>query len=296
MGRQKDTLTLSVPHGTKERLEAIAADLGIIRGSQPSSSGLVAALAEKRIHVYTGSRLADDQVGALLRAIAALVDLGQLDKANSLLRLLLEQGDLAAALQQELIEKMSHAQTPYRDQVEGHIARKEPFLLFYEDAKCQQHQFRIRFARVAQYDRHSYLEFWTDETEGNFDVPELRHNWHVRFDRIKHVLPFPGVGEWRGSLDAVEARFRIVGDAVAYYEAREDDLALERSDDGRELIVTRQVYSSFWFLREVMSRDSSCELLAPDALRQRFLERLERVRYLYETNIGEGSGPTTTNC
>ncbi|MBD3562273.1 transcriptional regulator, partial [Planktothrix sp. FACHB-1355] len=51
MARKKETLTLSVPPGTKERLEEIARRFGIVWGKSPSPSGLVAAIAQEELQV-----------------------------------------------------------------------------------------------------------------------------------------------------------------------------------------------------------------------------------------------------
>ena len=46
MPRKKETITLSIPPGTKEQLEAIARQLNITWGKEPSISGLIVAIAQ----------------------------------------------------------------------------------------------------------------------------------------------------------------------------------------------------------------------------------------------------------
>ncbi|MBD0266390.1 MAG: transcriptional regulator, partial [Tolypothrix sp. Co-bin9] len=48
MPRKKETLTLSVPPGTKDQLEALARRLNILWGKDPSISGLLVAIAQQK--------------------------------------------------------------------------------------------------------------------------------------------------------------------------------------------------------------------------------------------------------
>ena len=48
MPRKKESITLSIPPGTKAKLEAIADRLDIRWGKSPSTSGLLVAIAQGR--------------------------------------------------------------------------------------------------------------------------------------------------------------------------------------------------------------------------------------------------------
>jgi hypothetical protein len=68
MPRKKETLTLSVPPGTKERLEKIAERLGFRWGNNPSASKLISAIAQNEVSV--GSiPLTANQIKALRQAV-----------------------------------------------------------------------------------------------------------------------------------------------------------------------------------------------------------------------------------
>lgn len=52
MGRNSEAITLSLNPDEKAELEALAQQFGILWGSQPNISGLVRAIARKRIMLY----------------------------------------------------------------------------------------------------------------------------------------------------------------------------------------------------------------------------------------------------
>jgi hypothetical protein len=90
MPRKKETLTLSVPPGTKEQLEAIARRLNIFWGKSPSPSGLIAAIAQQKLDIGQPFSLNSNQVIALRQATKDLIDAGHVEEAQTLLALLVE--------------------------------------------------------------------------------------------------------------------------------------------------------------------------------------------------------------
>ena len=52
MGRNSEAITLALSPDEKAELEALAQQFGILWGSQPNISGLVRAIARKRIMLY----------------------------------------------------------------------------------------------------------------------------------------------------------------------------------------------------------------------------------------------------
>src|SRR6478672_1927407 len=118
MSRKKEALTLSVPPGTKEKLEAIARRLNIFWGKSPSPSGLVVAIAEQELQVGVGHEaftLNENQVKALHRATKLLIDAGKIEEAETINTLLLNQGDLEAPLRQALLQKQTQPIQAWRD-------------------------------------------------------------------------------------------------------------------------------------------------------------------------------------
>lgn len=94
MGRQKETLTLSVPSGTKEKLEEIAKQHGIKWGDNPSASGLITAITRGELRVISQSEtlaeffLTPTQIQSIKDGAKALIDQGKIKDAQVLLSLL----------------------------------------------------------------------------------------------------------------------------------------------------------------------------------------------------------------
>lgn len=145
------------------------------------------------------------------------------------------------------------------------IRSKQPFKVFYKDSQSVERCFSTRFAAIKFHEKRFYLDCWAIETEDNQDLPDLRHNWCLRFDRILSIDPDPDQS-WIEALDFTLVRFRLYGGMVKAYEKRPDDMRVER--DGDCLVVDRAITNSFWFVRSVLSYGADCEVIAPDSLRE----------------------------
>lgn len=278
MPRKKETLTLSVPPGTKEKLEEIALRLNIKWGDNPSASGLIGAIALSQLEVGQPFTLDTNQVTALQKATEVLVDSGSVEEAQILLSLLVKRGNLQAPLRQSLLQKVSQPTQAWRILVDQQIARKQPFHVVYTNAQKQQLEYTARYAEIYFYEKRYYLQIWCDETEDSDDVPELRHNRCLRLDRINGILPIEG--EWRGSLDSVEVYLHFQGGLVKAYERKQEDLKDDPLGEVRQ--VVRRVVNPFWLIREVFRYGKDCEIVAPDAVRQRFKQELTKLYQLYQ--------------
>ena len=107
MSRKKDTITLSIPPGTKERLEAIARKLNILWGKEPSISGLIVAIATQSVSVGEQFTLDKLHVHPLENAIKLLADTGSLCDAQLLVELLLAKATLMPEHRQTLLQSVS---------------------------------------------------------------------------------------------------------------------------------------------------------------------------------------------
>ena len=92
MSRKKETITLSIPPGTKEKLEEIAERFNIFWGKSPSISGLLVALAEANPEIIKLHELDSAQEAAVAQSIKMALNQGDTELAQSLLNLLKEQG------------------------------------------------------------------------------------------------------------------------------------------------------------------------------------------------------------
>ena len=284
MPRKKETITLSIPPGTKEQLEAIARRLNITWGKEPSISGLIVAIAQQSLEVGKPFILDSNQVNALQQAIKALSDAGQIGEAQTILTLLLERGNLDAAIRQSLLKQASKLVQAWRSQIDQYRENKQPFYLLYENSQGQELQYTVRYAEARFFDKRFYLMIWCEETEDveNLipDLPELWHNRNLIFDKICSIVP--ASGEWREGLDYLKVYLHFRGWMVKSYQRRQDDLEDEMIGDVRQ--VVRQVVNEFWLIREVARYWEDCVIVSPASLRDRLKEKLFTLCQLYDVN------------
>jgi predicted DNA-binding transcriptional regulator YafY len=271
MARKKETITLSIPPGTKEALEAIASSLDIMWGSSPSISGLIVAIAQHQLEIGSVITLSSGQISAIRQAIRLLVDSGHIADAQTLVLMLLEHGNLEAPLRQSLMEQVSHSAESWRRVVDQQILSKQPFCLFYKDSQQQQLEFTVRYGEIRFWEKRFYLEAWCEETEGSFNLPELIHNRCFRLDRIINILPISG--NWQDSLEHIEVHLQILGRLTKAYEPKPDDITDELKDDARYIV--RRVSNTFWFIREILRYGEECIVLAPDSVQNQLVEKLK---------------------
>jgi predicted DNA-binding transcriptional regulator YafY len=285
MPRKKETITLSIPPGTKEQLEALARRLKIFWGKEPSVSGLIVAIAQQQLAVGEPFTLDSNQVKALQQAIKALQDGGHIAEAQTVLTLLLSQSKLETPLRQSLMKQLSQPTEGWRIQIEDFMARKQPFCLLYRNSQEQELEFTVRYAEIPFYEKRFYLQVWCEETKDvedeNPDLPELWHNRCLRFDRIQSVLPISG--DWRGELDFIKVYLQFTGWLAKAYQFREEDL--EHQLRGDVLHVTRRVVNPFWLIREVSQYWEDCVIVTPDSIRDRVKQKLKSLCQNYDLEI-----------
>lgn len=285
MPRKKETITLSIPPGTKEQLEAIARRLNILWGKEPSVSGLIVAIAQQSVEVGKPFTFDSNQVNALQQAIKALSDAGRIGEAQTVITLLLERGNLGAAIRQSLLKQASKLIQAWRSQIDEYRQNQQPFYLLYENSQGQELQYTVRYAEPRFFDKRFYLMIWCEETEDveNLipDLPELWHNRNLVFDRIRSIVS--ASGEWREGLDYIKVHLHFQGWMVKSYQRREDDLEDEMIGDVRQ--VVRQVVNEFWLIREVLRYQQNCVIVAPDSMRQRMKQQLSNLYKLYDNDL-----------
>lgn len=261
---------MSVPPGTKEKLEAIAERLDIRWGNNPSPSGLVTAIAQQEFEVGHPFKLSASQVRALCQGVRDLIDAGHIEEAKSVLTLLIDRGDVEVPLRQELIRQISQPLEGWRIQVDQLIARQQPFHLVYQNSQGQSLEYTVHYAEVIFYEKRYYLQIWCDETTDSTDLPELRHNRCLRLDRIQAIFPISG--EWRGRFDAIQVQLHFKGWLVRAYEPKPEDIQDKFVEDIRQVI--RRVVNPFWLIREVRRYGPECIIISPEAVRDCFKQEL----------------------
>jgi len=285
MPRKKEALTLSVPPGTKEQLEAIARRLNIFWGKEPSVSGLIVAIAQQQLEVGQGFTLNRVQVDSLKQASKLLVDFGQLRDAQILIGLLLERGNLETSERQALLQQVSQPTEAWRILVDDYKNKRQPFRLFYHDAQERDLEYTVRYAEIAFEEKRFYLNIWCEETDDipNPEYPHLIHNRCLRLDRIKTIIPISG--HWREEgLDHLEVYLHFYRGLVKAYEPREGKDMSDRIIGGVRHVV-RLVSNPFWLIREVLRYGEDCEIISPDSVRDRIKEKLLSQCQRYGLNV-----------
>ncbi|MEW6493731.1 MAG: WYL domain-containing protein [Cyanobacteriota bacterium] len=281
MPRKKETITLSIPPGTKEQLEAIARRLNILWGKEPSISGLIVAIAQQAVEVGQPFTLDSAQVKALQQATKVLYDSGQIAEAQTLISLLLERGNLEAPQRQLLLQQASQLAEAWRIIVNQHRNNHQPFLLLYRDAQEQELEYTVRYAEISFEEKRFYLNIWCEETEDikNADFPELIHNRCLRLDRIKAIVPTRG--QWRDEgLDYLEVYLHFLHGMVKAYEPRARDIRNEVVGEVRQ--VVRRVSNPFWLIREVLRYGGDCVVVSPESVRDRLKQKVRTLCHLYD--------------
>lgn len=277
MVRKKETLTLSVPPGTKEKLDVIADRLGITWGTKPSPSGLITKIAEQEFEVALPFTLCPIQVQALRQAVRDLVDAGHIEEAKNILTLLVDRGNLEVPLRQDLMRQVSQPMEGWRIQADQLIANEQSFHIVYSNSQTTTLEFTARYAKVTFYEKRHYLQIWCDETNDSKDLNALKHNRCLRFDRIQALLPIDG--KWRGSLDSIEVTFHLTGWLCKAYEPKLDDVRDKTLDKIRQ--ITRRVVNPFWFYREIFPYGEDCEIISPIEIREQFRQKIQAMSDRY---------------
>jgi len=287
MPRKKDTITLSIPPGAKEKLEEIARRLNILWGKDPSISRLIVAIAEQSLEVGKPFTLDSNQVSALQQAIKALNDLDRIGEAQTVLALLLERGNLEPPLRQSLMKQISQSRKGWRIQIEDWMKKQQPFYILYQNSQGQELEYTVRHAEPRSFDNRFYLLIWCEETQDvENDIPDLPELWHNRcltYDRIKSAVPINGI--WRGKLDYLEVYLQFYGWLKKSYQLKDDDISDKTVGDVRQ--VVRRVANPFWLIREVARYWDECAIASPESMRDRLKQKLRTLCRLYDMDTSK---------
>lgn len=283
MSRKGHSITLSLREQDKAQLEALALEFGKTWGDRPNISKLIEAIARRELVIAPNHDWPKERVNALNRARTALIDAGEIDMAVAIAQLLLERSELTIPLRHELEQFVARPVLPWRMEVQRYILRQQPFQLSYQDAAGRILHFTIRYAEIATHESRQYLDCWCEETAGNQDLSALTHNWCLRIDRITDAAVSPIAGQWRPGLDTITVELHLFrGLAFAYQSKTAIDLVNEWATDLPQVRrVVRQVSSSFWLIREVLRYGKDCEIVSPEAMRDRLKQELEPLCKLY---------------
>lgn len=272
-----------------DALEKIAAELKFVRGQSVNVSGLIQAIAQQKIPLFPSSApWSETRQKSLVQAILALRDRGEVAATKQVAALLLECPELLPEFRSQIDSSFSPLLSPWVEKLEELMEFQLPFQLSYQDAAGRLWSYIIRYAEFAFREKRNYLEIWSEETEGNQDLPELQHNWSLRLDRIVDAGVVSIQGEWRSKLDTVEVEFDLLGGLAHAYQQRDNDIAVRWiGADPPTKRVTRRISNTFWFIREVLRYGKDCVVLEPEAVRQKIREQLQAACDRYVTRRDE---------
>jgi hypothetical protein len=286
MSRKGQSITLSISERDKAELEAIALEFGMMWGEEPNISKLIKAIAQRKLLIGNNNDWKEPRIRALHRCINALTDIGQIEQAQIIANLLLERSELSLPLRGEIERFLENLPPAWRLEIDGYILREQPFQLSYQDAAQRVFNFTVRHAKITPHEKRQYLDCWCEETEGNSDVEELRHNWSLRLDRIQEAAVLPVAGEWRTGLAEIDVEMHLLGNLGFAYQAKPEDKINEwLPDTQRVKRVVRGVSSTFWFIREVMQYAPDCVIVAPENVQVLILAKLKTLCQHYKLEV-----------
>lgn len=278
MSRKGQSITLSVKETEKQALEALADRLGYTWGDKPNISKLITAIAQQKYRLTVNDNWTETQIKALDQGWRLLVDLGKIPEAEEIARILVERSELQILQRQALDAFLDKPIPTWRKQIEIFIKESKPFRLTYQDASDRTYNFTVVHARIELLENHQYLVCTCDENEGNQDIPELNHNWVLRLDRIQEAVVNQIKLPWQTELDQITVEFRVYNRLAFNYgksSNKLDDLTVsEIEGDPPQRTITRKIYSTFWFFREITPYFNDCEIISPDSVRKLFREKL----------------------
>ncbi len=272
VGLSKYSLIISSNY--RAALESLAAKHGFMWGDRGNVKGLIEALARGDIPIGSRTTLSAARQSALVRAAVALRDCAESTSAREVVGMLSEYELLPELL--ELIDfSFGELYSPWIEKIEACIDNQQPFQLSYFDAANRQWVYNVCYAEFAFREKRNYLECWCDSTQGNLDLPLLRHNWSLRLDRIADAGIVSVESEWRAGLDTIEVEFELNGSLAHAYQPLPHDVCDQwLSVEPPRRRVSRRISNTFWFVREVLPYGKDCIVLSPEGVRSRILEHL----------------------
>jgi predicted DNA-binding transcriptional regulator YafY len=280
MGRKGQSITLSVSGSDRAELERLALEFEMMWGDRPNISKLVEAIARRRLIIAPNHDWSEQRLTSLEQARNALIDTGQIEAAQAIAKLLLERSELSVPQRTSIQQFFDNPVPPWRLELDRYIRNRRSFQLSYQDAMGRLWSFTVRYAEIAFHERRQYLDCWCEETEGNFDIPELQHNWSLRLDRIAEAGIIPVNCKWRSHLDFVSVEMHLFGRLAFAYDPKPEDRTNEWLEPQVKRVM-RRMSNTFWFKREILPYGKDCLVMAPESVRQRMADESKHLYQAY---------------
>ncbi|MEG4216643.1 WYL domain-containing protein [Microcoleus sp. Pol14C6] len=275
MSRKGQSITLSVSERDKAQLEALAEEFGKTWGDRPNISKLIEAIARRQLTIAPNHDWPQTRIQALDLARQQLLDLGKIDEALAIAQLLSDRSELTLPFRAEIDRFLSNPLPTWRQKIDNFIHRHQPFRLSYRDAADRLWSYTVLHARIVPIEKRQYLMCRCEESEGNQDVPGLEHNWTLLLDRIEDAAVMSVDRPWLPDLDRISVEFHLFGRLAFNYRRKQGDVEVsDLEGDPPMRRVTRPIFNTFWFFREIAPYWEDCAIASPDSVRDRFQQKL----------------------
>ena len=286
MGRKGESITLSLKDYEKEALEELAKEYNMMWGDRPNISKLLKAIAKGELLVAANHNWSKKKIENLDKIRKILVDIGKIDEAKLIAKILCDRAEINDPLRHEIENFLKQKIPNWRVKLDGFIKRHQPFKLVYQDAGDRVWQYTVLYGRIEPIEKRFYLLCRCEETQGNQDIEELQHNWGLRLDRIKEAELIEINRNWEDNLQQIHLEFHLFGRLAINYESKPEDIIVElkmTEDEQTYKRVVRNIFSTFWFFREIAPYWENCEIVSPQNVRQKFVtEKLQSLNLLYQ--------------
>ena len=283
MGRKGESITLSLKDYEKQALEELAREYGLMWGDRPNISKLLKAIAKRELLIAPNHNWSKNKLDILNRVRKILVDIGKVDEAKLIAQILCDRSEINDPLRREIENFLDHEVPAWRQKIDNLIKRQQSFKLVYKDASEHLFQFTVLYARVEFREKRYYLLCRCEETEGNQDVEELKHNWTLRLDRIVEAEVTKIDRKWKNDLQQIPLEFHLFDKLIFNYERKPEDIEVgEIEGEPPFKKVIRNVDNTFWIFREIVQYWENCVIISPETVRQKFItEKLQLINRKY---------------
>ncbi len=286
MSRKGQSITLSVSERDKAQLEALAQEFGKTWGDRPNISKLIEAIARRQLTIAPNNDWPQTRIQALDIARQQLLDLGKIDEALAIAELLSSRSELTLPFRAEIEAFLSNPLPAWRQKIDSFIHRQQPFRLSYRDAADRLWNYTVLHARIVPIEKRQYLVCRCEESEGNEDVLGLEHNWTLLLHRIEDAAVISVDRTWLPDLERISVEFHLFGRLAFNYRRKQGDVEVsDLEGDPPMRRVTRQIFNTFWFFREIAPYWEDCAIASPDSVRDRFQQKLIALCRQYNLEI-----------
>ncbi|MFB8797556.1 MAG: WYL domain-containing protein [Microcoleus sp.] len=286
MSRKGQSITLSVSERDKAQLEALAQEFGKTWGDRPNISKLIEAIARRQLTIAPNHDWPQTRIQALDIARQQLLDSGKIDEALAIAQLLSSRSELTLPFRAQIEAFLSNPLPAWRQKIDNFIHRQQPFRLSYRDAADRLWSYTVLHARIVPIEKRQYLMCRCEESDGNQDVPGLEHNWTLLLDRIEDAAVMSVDRTWLPDLERISVEFHLFGRLAFNYRRKQGDVEVsDLEGDPPIRRVTRPIFNTFWFFREIAPYWEDCAIVSPDSVRDRFQQKLIALCRQYNLEI-----------